>query len=300
MYERVTLPLHMTNYFIPTLLLALLTVTFGTASACSCYASATDLPFGELGLLGQRGPGISGPVDAVFLGKVIEVDLDSAGVDSYGYPRVRMRFEVGQFFRGDSVKVVDVYSARGSAACGYWAPVGSEHIIFAGRDTVTGHLYTSHCHSNTDSAYNPKGHQRLLEFLDAISLQRDGSFLFSHMVSQEGEYRNNPFFIKDAEFSVKEGRLHGYWRLSKKDGEVLEEGFYENGKKVGPWITRLMYGGDDYSTYYTQLSVITYQNGIARQIHSATQKSTIAFGDEDFTSPTVEVKITGVKAFEED
>lgn len=273
-------------------------VTAGTLCACSCPYSITDLPFGELGLLSSERPYIREPVPVVFSGKVIAIAKDSSGAGSYDPDRIRFRFKVSKAFRDGVGDTVDIYTFYGE--CAFYAPLHTNVILFAYRPSGETELHTLSCLPNVSQQYDLIRYSRVLDFLEALTLEKDGAFVSSRMVSDPTVELRDRVYIKDVVFSVSKGQLHGHWQLSSKEGDVLEEGFYDHGKKVGTWITRSGGLNDDYETYDTEVRVVIYEEGLAGRTYLTKQKQRHNFGDEEYIPPTVDVEIKGIRPIEKD
>ena len=81
-----------------------------------------------------------------------------------------------------------------------------------------------------------KTHLPKEEYVTKVSLENETYFVLpngdKHGSFEERSDRSGQTLHQ----SWKDGQLHGPWSIKKKDGEILKEGTYVNGKKNGPEI----------------------------------------------------------------
>ncbi len=277
----------------PFLLAAFIHLAPGLALACSCYGHALHLPLGEMGLLdGIRGGDFRGPTDLIFAGTVVLTTYETNHREGYSVQEVRLRFVVEKVFRGMAGDTIEVLTARGGDACGYYAPEGSTHVIYAMRDR-RGAFYTSHCHPNLDTERTPAAFTEIFDFLSVLADMRDGHYWYARPMCAGGSGHPLDPRVVDAEFGIKDHQFHGYFRINDKSGESVEEGVYDRGKRTGPWVFRFS-GSEGYDSVFVRLEVRSYKDGLCHQIYTATEHRPL-FPEGDTARSKITVQFQGLE-----
>lgn len=242
-------------------LLLLLHVLHIQGTACSCSDYPIDLPVAEMGWM-VSGSNFSG---LIFRGTL--VDYYEVKEKYYSYTDVEdikyeLLFEVTKSYKGYAKDTVKVRTNRRSDACGFYAPKGTECLIFANKkDNGYYYTYRSDCCKSISRAVDEKRFNKYLRFLESILQKTDGEYVFMQTRSYwQGGYINQADTLEALRYTIKNGTFEGLWKLTDRRGRVLEEGKYVNGKKVGKWKI-VSFPNNDFDGPSIATEIITYKNG---------------------------------------
>lgn len=228
--------------------------------ACSCKERELDLPIAELGLLSDDSSINTSFDDYIFQGRLvssekIEIDeIKDLCRKSKSYA-VELKFEVVQAYKGDYIDKGDtiiVYTSLGS--CGFYSPINSNSIIFA-ESVGLGRYFTyrGDCCKSVSEAQDQMRYNEYKRFIEIVTNMIEGKHEFKQPNTHwNGGRINLNYTNPQLEFEIKDGEFNNLWRVALRNGTVIEEGHYRNGKRSGKWtfrrIERNFFEYYDYST----------------------------------------------------
>ncbi len=267
-----------------TLMLAL-TALYPTARTCTCGDYLLDLPIKEMGWTENESDHISSPSDLIFTGSLVdyypvqEQAMHGLNQES-STQKMELVFKLIKSYKGEKADTIRVRTNIGSDMCGFYAPKGSDCIIFAAR-AKNGYYFTgrSDCFKSISKVEDEKRYTKYVGFLESILGMRDCQYNFKQSKSYwNGGWPNHADTLDLISYGIKGGKFHGTWKITDRKGRVLESGEYRNGQKVGVWKIFTYTEGDNYG--FTQKSErLKYQNGRPIKIKATIKDFEINFED---------------------
>lgn len=248
--------------------------------ACSCGVTLIDLPIKEMGWTQTETSGISSVSDVIFAGILLDVKkVEETRQSSHFYESKETKFELIfkliKSYKGDKNDTMKIRTNPGTDACGFCAPVNTECLIFASKETG-GYYYTysSECCKSISKAFEEKRYNRYIKFMESLLNMVDGEYIFYQSAYYyKGGYPDTTETMEVIRYNIKNGKLDGDWQLTDRKGRILEKGKYKNGRKEGIWIVS-SYTESDLEEADEQVIVerIFFRNGKPR-------KSTVVIED---------------------
>ena len=211
-------------------------------NACSCKDFSLDLPLKELGLSQHEEQTTNQRTDLVFRGILIDQYTVTENYMSVPFRsntelKIEMVFSLTKMYKGDESSVIKIRTNNGSAACGFYAPLNTECLIFANRSS-NGFYHTlrSDCCKSTSKVIDETRYTKYVNFIESILNGIDGNYEFKQS-KRKRTYGNSD---KDEDldllsYKILNGKLHGMWKLTDRNGNILEIGKFDNGEKTGEW-----------------------------------------------------------------
>jgi len=238
--------------------------------ACDCETTLIDLPIKEMGWTQTETDGISSMSDIIFSGILIGSRKVEETCQSFLFfedkkNRIELTFKILKSFKGNIGDTVKIRTNNGIDACGFFAPTGTECLIFAGAGTG-GYFYTyrSDCCKSISKNQDGKRYNKYIKFLESITNMIDGEYVIYQSKSYwNGGYRDTVENLEAIRYSIKDGKFEGLWQIKDRNGRILEKGEYINGQKVGTWevvsyIESDLDGADD----QIKIEKIKYRNSM--------------------------------------
>lgn len=196
-----------------------LLINVSIALSCSCRPFESEYPIDELNLRSLTHSRHN--AKAIFYGKLIEYrELKDKAV-------FELKFKVNRVYKGEISDTINVYTARSTAACGLYYHgfrKSKDWVIYAyqkNEEYWTG-LCTRSFRINSGRYSN-----KYKRFLDIVYEKREGQFEF-----YKDEINKIGLVVK---LGFEGEERHGGWMFKNEAGEIIEEGSYDKGKKVGDW-----------------------------------------------------------------
>ncbi|MEL7421336.1 MAG: hypothetical protein AAFN81_00010 [Bacteroidota bacterium] len=235
--------------------------------SCSCSSYLLDLPIREMGWTQSRSAGVGSPSDLIFTGTLLEAKRVQEERLDFLYrkgaqDRYEMVFRLIKSYKGKQADTIRVRTNLGTDACGFTAPQNTDCLIFAGRNG-NGFYYTyrSDCCKSISKANDEKRYNRYITFLESILNMTDGNYDFKQTRTYwEGGYSAQNDTLDLLSYQIKNGQFDGRWKITDRLGRVLEEGHYDQGKRVGTWKIVSFLKGDGGNSA-TEVEHLQYRDG---------------------------------------
>lgn len=202
--------------------------------------------------------------EILFYGK-----LDKISVDKLDTTKLIYIYSIIQNFRTTNLVEIEIRTSNSSDACGYYDEVGRESIITALKVKGEYHTYKEECIRNVSKFRNPVKFDRWLKFLTTLSGESNGKYVFYQpervgrkyfgIDYKENENKTNVIAVR---FSIVNGNLQGRYELYNIDGDIIEKGYFNKGKKNGLWKIFDHGISDDYEYVFSGLTKIKYRKGV--------------------------------------
>lgn len=238
--------------------------------ACSCSNILIDLPLKEMGWTQTETKGISSVSDIVFTGVLLDIREIQEVYQSELYyesneKKYELIFKLIHSYKGDSNDTIKVRTNISSSACGFWAPLNTECLIFGLRGN-NGFYYTfrSDCCKSISKAADKKRYNKYIKFLESLTKMIDGEYVFFQSIAywQLG-YRDTVDTMEVLRYKIKNGVLDGLWQVKDRKGRILEKGEYKNGEKYGIWEVVTYTESDlDEADEQVRVEQIQFKNGV--------------------------------------
>lgn len=237
--------------------------------ACSCSDYLLDLPIQEMGWTQSKSARVGNPSDLIFTGTFLEAKrvqeerldfLHRKGTQD----KYELVFKLIKSYKGKQADTIRIRTNLGSDACGFSAPLQTDCLIFADHQG-NGFYYTyrSDCCKSISKAHDEKRYNKYITFLESISNMTDGNYDFKQTRTYwEGGYpaQNDTFALLS--YQIKNGQFDGLWKITDRQGRVLEEGYYDQGEHIGTWkIVSFLQGDGEASV--TKVEHLQYRDGRA-------------------------------------
>ena len=242
-------------------------------TACECSGSLIDLPIQEMGLTLTETKGLSNMSDLIFNGTLINsVKITEMEKNAVGYEResskIEMTFKVLKTYKGIKIDTIKIRTNNGSDACGFGAKSNTDCLIFAykGENGIY-YTYRSDCCKSISKEYDTKRYEKYMTFFHVIIDKIDGDYTFYQTKSYwNGGHRNDKDTLKAIQFSIKNGKFEGDWKIIDRQERVLEKGKFKNGKRDSTW-TIVSFQDSKYPKASDEMKteIIDYKKGLIKE-----------------------------------
>jgi hypothetical protein len=226
--------------------------------ACDCRRPIFDLPINDFGLHLSNDLNTK-PSNLIFFGKLKAISTVRKIVRGIERSFIEMAFETILVFKGDSTKIIKVYTPNSD--CAFIGAIGDESIIFTTYDDDISTTYASNCCRSVNSRSEPLRFQRYLYFLSTIRFKPDGKFNFYQSVDM---YNLNKQFAQDSflilSFSIKNHLIDGDWLVLDQTKSAIEKGHFKLSKREGLWFVESHSKANSSKPSTTTSDVILYKD----------------------------------------
>ena len=138
---------------------------------CSCTDYLIDLPIKEMDLTQNETEGLSSLPELIFEGTLIDTNVINNKID--------LIFKINKYYKNPKSDTITIRTNNGSDACGFWAPLQSNSLIFSaqGKDNLY-YTYRSDCCKSISQESDSTRYKKYIKFLDIITDMKDGNYIF--------------------------------------------------------------------------------------------------------------------------
>lgn len=209
-----------------------------TSIACSCEPNTLDLPIKEMGLTQSKSDRIAQQTDLIFTGTLVKwYDIEEKPVDAYAEDKIALVFKLIKSYKGIKDDTILIRTSKLSGTCGFIAFPNRDCLIFARRGS-NGFYYTSSsdCCKSMYEWSDKFRYKRYVAFLESITNMTDGDYNFKQSLGYPGiQFSDAGDTLDLISYTIKNGKFEGEMKITDRRGNVIEQGHYSNGLKVGTW-----------------------------------------------------------------
>lgn len=211
-------------------------LTSNLVYSCSCSGGYVDMPIKEMGLGVEES--VIKKIDAkiIFEGILLSVQKDSTrSIRDYA-----LHYEVTDVYKGECVDTITVWTNNTSGGCGFRARLGTYSIVIAAFNKEDNSLYTyrADCWGGASKYLEPKRFDILRGFLIVIAYAINGEYSFSQRRRYWPIMENLDNYTDCIKFTIDSNKLSKNWIVYDRNENIIEEGNYLRGKRIGTWYIK--------------------------------------------------------------